>query len=80
METKKTTAKATAEAATPAKPKRKRREPRAWYMDKYVGKIPLDEFLKDDPKPTGPSRTEMMKKKHSGFGTGEILDMRAVLK
>jgi hypothetical protein len=80
METKTTTAKAKATAAAPAKPKRKRREPRAWYIDKYVGKIPLEEFFKNDPPLTGPSRTEMLKKRHPDFGTGEILDMRAVLK
>jgi hypothetical protein len=80
METKKTTAAANGKAATPAKPKRKRREPRGWYMDKYVGKIPLDEYFKDEPEFTGPGRTDMLKEKYPGFGTGEILDMRAVLK
>jgi hypothetical protein len=80
MGTKKTTkAKAKTKAATPAKPKRKKREPRGWYMDKYVGKIPLEEFFKDDPKPTGPSRTEVLKKKGL-FPYIEIVDMRAVLK
>ncbi|MDR0565508.1 MAG: hypothetical protein LBG47_00485 [Prevotellaceae bacterium] len=83
METKKTTAKTKAEkaeVATPVKAKRKKREPRGWYMDKEVGKIPLDEFFKDEPEFTGPGRTDMLKKKYPGFGTGEILDMRAVLK
>ncbi|MDR0712332.1 MAG: hypothetical protein LBF67_08340 [Prevotellaceae bacterium] len=78
METKKTTAE-NAEAGAPAKPKRKRREPRGWYIDKN-GKIPLDEYFKDEPEFTGPGRTDMLKEKYPGFGTGEILDMRAVLK
>ncbi|MDR0710788.1 MAG: hypothetical protein LBF67_00375 [Prevotellaceae bacterium] len=80
MEAKKTTAaNAETKPAAPAKAKRKRREPRGWYITKGV-KIPLDEYLKDEPEFTGPGRTDMMRKKHPGFGTGEILDMRAVLK
>jgi hypothetical protein len=79
MKAKKTTA-ANAEAGAPAKPKRKRREPRGWYMDKYVGKIPLDEYFKDEPEFTGPGRTDMLKEKYPDFFGGEILDMRAVLK
>jgi hypothetical protein len=82
METKKTTkVKTKAKTATPIKAKKEKREPRAWYMDKEVGKIPLEEFLKDVPKSMGPTRTEMLKKINPDFFEGgEILDMRAVLK
>ncbi|MDR0566413.1 MAG: hypothetical protein LBG47_05165 [Prevotellaceae bacterium] len=66
--------------AAPAKAKRKRREPRGWYITKGV-KIPLDEYLKSLPEqPTRPGRTEMLRKKYPDFFEGEILDMRAVLK
>jgi hypothetical protein len=82
MATKKATAakaQPTTEAA-PAKPKRKRREPRGWYMDKYVGKIPLEEYFKDEPEFTGPGRMELLRKKCPDLFELEILDMRAVLK
>jgi hypothetical protein len=80
MKAKKTTAaKAAAEPATPTKPRRKR-EPRAWYMDKYVGKIPLEEYLKDVPEPTGPGKMELLREKYPDLFELEILDMRAVLK
>ena len=65
--------------ATPAKTKRKRREPRGWYITKGV-KIPLDEYLKDEPEFTGPGRTDMLREKYPDFFDLEILDMRAVLK
>jgi hypothetical protein len=80
MATAKTTAKAkTTTAAPAANAKRKKREPRGWYIAKGV-KIPLEEYLKDEPEFTGLGRTDMLKKRHPGFGKGEILDMRAVLK
>ncbi|MDR1022657.1 MAG: hypothetical protein LBL94_05235 [Prevotellaceae bacterium] len=63
---------------TTAKAKRKKREPRGWYIAKGI-RIPLEEFLKDEPENTGPSRWEELKKYPDFFG-GEILDMRAVLK
>jgi hypothetical protein len=66
-------------STTTAKAKRKRREPRGWYIAKGV-RMPLEEFFKDEPEYTGPSRWEILKKKYPDLGTGEILDMRAVLK
>ncbi|MDR0710790.1 MAG: hypothetical protein LBF67_00385 [Prevotellaceae bacterium] len=80
MEAKKTTvANAEPKPAAPAKAKRKRREPRGWYITKGV-KIPLDEYLKDEPEFTGPGRTDMLREMYPDFFEGEILDMRAVLK
>ena len=49
-------------------------------MDKEVGKIPLDEYLKDEPEFTGPGRMDMLREKYPDFFDLEILDMRAVLK
>jgi hypothetical protein len=66
-------------STTTAKAKRKRREPRGWYIAKGV-RMPLEEFLKDKPKNTGPSRWEELRKMDPDFFGGEILDMRAVLK
>jgi hypothetical protein len=45
------------------KGKAKKRDPSGWYMDKEVGKIPLDEYLKNDPPRTGPKRSDVLKKK-----------------
>jgi hypothetical protein len=76
METRKATK---AKAVTKANPKRKRREPRAWYIADGV-RIPLDEFMKDEPKYTGPLRMDVLRKEHPEYFGGKILDMRAVLK
>ena len=49
-----------------------------WYMDKN-GKIPLEEFFKDDPKSAGPKRSEVLKAQGL-FPFIEIVDMREVMK
>jgi hypothetical protein len=77
MKTKTATA-AKAKAATPAKAKKEKKDG-SWYMDERGIKIPLDEYFKDDPPYTGPSRTEMLKAKGL-FPYIEIVDMRAVMK
>jgi hypothetical protein len=80
MATAKTTAKAkTTTVAPAANAKRKKREPRGWYIAKGV-KIPLEEYLKDEPEPTGPGRFDVFKKQGRFPLVEEILDMRAVLK
>jgi hypothetical protein len=48
-------------------------------MDERGIKIPLDEYFKDDPPYTGPSRTEVLKAKGL-FPYIEIVDRRAVMK
>ncbi|MDR1417451.1 MAG: hypothetical protein LBJ57_08575, partial [Prevotellaceae bacterium] len=68
-----------ATTATKANAKKKRREPRAWYIADGV-KIPLEEFLKDEPKYTGISRLDVLKKQGRYPLITKILDMRAVMK
>ncbi|MDR3132706.1 MAG: hypothetical protein LBU42_01615 [Prevotellaceae bacterium] len=69
-----------AKASTKAEAARKKRDldKGGWYMDEN-GKIPLEEYFKDYPKPTGPKRSEVMKKLGL-FPYIEIVDMRAVMK
>jgi hypothetical protein len=75
METKKTATEKAKATST-----RKKKEKVGWYMDEAGIKIPLDEFFKDAPKSTGPSRTDIFKKQGRFPLVEEILDMRAVLK
>ncbi|MDR0712045.1 MAG: hypothetical protein LBF67_06860 [Prevotellaceae bacterium] len=82
METTKMT-KAEDIAATPTKAKRKTRreiDKEGWYMDERGIKIPLDEYFKDYPKPTGPKRSDVFKKNGMWPLITEIVDMRAVMK
>jgi hypothetical protein len=81
METKKkTTAKAkTTKTAKATGIKKEHSKGGGWYMDKN-GKIPLSEFFKDDPKPTGPKRSDVFKKQGRWPLITEIVDMRAVMK
>jgi hypothetical protein len=83
METKKTTtakAKNTAPVKASAKAKGKKDEfSEGWYIDERGIRIPLSEFFKDDPKPTGPKRTDVLREL-GYFPLIEIVDMRAVLK
>jgi hypothetical protein len=76
METKTATA-AKAKAAAPAKAKRKKKERVGWYIDERGIRIPLDEYFKDDPPRTGPSRWEDLKKK-GYFPDISIEEIRAV--
>ncbi|MDR0414704.1 MAG: hypothetical protein LBH84_04730 [Prevotellaceae bacterium] len=51
-----------AKPAAPAKSKGRKGELVGWYMDERGVRIPLDEYFKNEPPRTGPSRFEMLKK------------------
>jgi hypothetical protein len=60
---------------TPETKKRKRREPRGWYIADGI-RMPLEEYWKDEPEYTGPKRSELVREFIPNFGTGEVLDVR----